>query len=90
MARNFIKSTEHLCLFCGAVFEQQRKKQCFCCTECYNEYKQWRYEERQKIKRQKAIEAHYRNNPLDDVIKAANEAGISYGKYQEAKWQKRK
>ena len=61
------------CIICGKNFETLCGRALTCGKECRNAYNRVRYKaQRNSIKK---------DNNLDDVLKKAKEAGMSYGKY---------
>lgn len=62
------------CIICGKIYESISARALTCGKQCRNEYHRRKDREKRSVKT-------CRNSTLDDVLKKAREAGMSYGKY---------
>lgn len=62
------------CVICGKTYESTSARALTCGKPCRNEY------QRRKDREKKSVKT-CRNSTLDDVLRKAREAGMSYGKY---------
>lgn len=62
------------CVICGKEYKSISVRALTCGKDCRNEY-------RRRKDREKRSAKTCRNSTLDDVLRKAREAGMSYGKY---------
>lgn len=62
------------CVICGKEYKSISVRTLTCGKDCRNEY-------RRRKDREKRSAKTCRNSTLDDVLRKAREAGMSYGKY---------
>ena len=62
------------CVICGKEYKSISVRALTCGKDCRNEYRRRKDREKRSVKT-------CRNSTLDDVLKKAREAGMSYGKY---------
>ena len=74
--KNVLNSKEYIkkCVICGKTYESISARALTCGKPCRNEYHRRKDREKRSVKT-------CRNSTLDDVLRKAREAGMSYGKY---------
>lgn len=78
------------CAFCGTTFIAKKGTQKYCSAECRNKQQKiiQRQYHREHAKRKKDIRKQKETDRLNDKIRAAREAGMSYGKYMATQYMK--